>query len=871
MRDDGEFRHMGGGRKGLFLVLRYVFIVAASYLVLFQNEDFKPTYGLMIAAALASNVALSMVSQALVFSWYVEAPILIADTLWVSWALHSAGAAGQEFFLLYFFVLSLAALGESLFLVLFGSTSLSAINVYLGGWHPDNLIQIVFFYTVALFYGYVINEIKAERQRADRGVRWVKELERMVSERTRELSRLYDALSESESRYRAVSELTSDYAFSLRIDPASGPTIEWVTDSVARITGYTQEELSADAWAQIIHPDDVEGLKINKEPILAGEPLTTEFRIVTKSGEVRRLRTLIRPGETVDGVTHLYGAAQDITARWRAEESRQRLLEVLEATPDMVAISDPSGKALYYNAASRKALGLTPEDDISRLEISGHLPAWARDVMRNEAIPTAVCEGSWNGESAFLSGGRELPVSQVVVAHKGADGEIVAFSTVARDFTERKRLEDNLQQEARISNAMARVGRELISVLDTNVLVDRLCHLTLELLDCDASATMLLKTEEPGVVPVAFAARNGAPQAESIRHVDLSRGAGDELLDALEGEEVVSVDHAMGARALSAAQVEAGGSEGTLYMALRRGEKLIGYHTATYIDGSSAFSPERKRIARGIAHLASLALENAQLTASLERANRLKSEFVATMSHELRTPLNIMLGFTDLLRDGEYGPTTTEQCTILDRVEQSGWQLLELINATLDLSRLEQGKLELEYRETRVASLLRELRNETEPLLTGKPDVKLVWRTPADLPSIHTDPLKLKVVLKNLITNAVKFTEQGQVTVETLADNGSIRFGVTDTGVGIPEHALPAIFEPFRQVDGSSTRRHEGVGLGLHIVRRYLDLLGGEIHVESVEGRGSKFLVSIPRSRMSLQAPADMLARIQKADSEQTH
>ena len=846
MSEASEFRHLGGGRKGLFLLLRYVFIAAASYLVILQQQELQPSHALMIAVALASNVALSLVSPGLVFSWYVEAPVLIADTLWVSWALHSAGAAGQEFFLLYFFVLSLAALGESLTLVLLGSTTLSLINLYLEGWHPTNLIHVVFFYTVALFYGYVIKEIKSERLRADRGIIWVRELETKVEERTRELSRLYTALAESESRYRAVSEMMSDYAYAGSVRP-DGLHFDWVTDSFSRMTGYPIEHLAGDGWRKLIHPDDIARVEREGVAIINNQPLVSEYRIVTRDGSVRRLRLHTRPAGVENGVIHVYGAAQDITERARAEEAQHRLREVLEATPDLVGISDPQGAVLYYNAAGRAMLGLPQDGELAQAHASEHQPEWANEVLRGEAIPIALREGSWQGETAiFGPGKREVPVSQVVVAHRGRDGKVSAFSTVARDITEQKQLEQVLQQEVRISTAMARAGRELISVLDASVLVDRLCRLTPEMLQCNASATVMLNPDTAEPVPVGWCGAEA--EALSLDALGLAGSTRRKLIEALAKEDVIEVHHSDPNDPFAIGLLhESHQIRTTLYMALRRGDKLIGYHTASYTGGTGVFSSEQKRIARGIAHLASLALENSRLTASLEQANRLKSEFVATMSHELRTPLNVILGFNDLLRDGEYGPMDEQQKMICDRIEHSGWNLLELINSTLDLSRLEQGKLEIEHRDTDIRRLLDQLRSEVEPLLEHRPEVKIVWDAPVDLPEIRTDPAKLKVVLKNLITNALKFTDEGVVTVTAAAPNGSLDVGVADTGLGIPAGELSTIFEPFRQIDGSATRRHDGVGLGLHIVRRYVELLGGEVQVESTEGHGSTFRVSIPR------------------------
>ena len=220
MSETDQIRHLGGGRKGLFLLLRYVFIISASYLLIFHRPGaaLGPAQALMIAAALASNVILSRMSVGTLFSWYVEAPVLVADTLWVSWALHSTGAIGQEFFLLYFLVLFLAAVGNNLIMILLGAVLISAANVYFlspgAFWDsPEHLLRVVFFFAVALFYSHVLREIRTERQRADKGFAWARELEVEVAERTAHLQQLYD---QSRAASGAKSEFVANMSHELR-------------------------------------------------------------------------------------------------------------------------------------------------------------------------------------------------------------------------------------------------------------------------------------------------------------------------------------------------------------------------------------------------------------------------------------------------------------------------------------------------------------------------------------------------------------------------------------------------------------------------------------------------------------------------------
>jgi signal transduction histidine kinase len=229
-----------------------------------------------------------------------------------------------------------------------------------------------------------------------------------------------------------------------------------------------------------------------------------------------------------------------------------------------------------------------------------------------------------------------------------------------------------------------------------------------------------------------------------------------------------------------------------------------------------------------------------------EAANHAKREFLATMSHELRTPLNVILGYTDLLLEETFDNLSEELAHPLRRIYSNARELLDLINAVLDVSRLEAGRLPIDIKEVQVPALLEDLKAEAQALYQ-RSGLHFGWDVEAGLAPIRTDPEKLKVVLRNLISNAVKFTLQGSIAVRASAKSGGIEVSVTDTGIGIPPEAMAIIFEPFSQVESAATRQYNGAGLGLHIVKRLLDLLGGAVAVESEVGRGSTFRVWVPR------------------------
>jgi len=239
--------------------------------------------------------------------------------------------------------------------------------------------------------------------------------------------------------------------------------------------------------------------------------------------------------------------------------------------------------------------------------------------------------------------------------------------------------------------------------------------------------------------------------------------------------------------------------------------------------------------------------ELGQLYGKLEAANRHKSEFLANVSHDLRTPLNAIIGFTRMVLRKTEGQIPNLQKENLQKVLISGEHLLGLINSLLDLAKIEAGRMEVFAETFKLDEVIHMVTSTVEPMLKdGR--VRLVKEIAPDIPQLNTDRQKLKQIVLNLLSNAAKFTEQGEIRISASRENGSFKLAVADTGIGMKKEALDHIFEEFRQAEKSTASQYGGTGLGLAIVKRLANLLGGDIGVESEVGKGSKFTITIPIS-----------------------
>jgi signal transduction histidine kinase/CheY-like chemotaxis protein/HAMP domain-containing protein len=251
----------------------------------------------------------------------------------------------------------------------------------------------------------------------------------------------------------------------------------------------------------------------------------------------------------------------------------------------------------------------------------------------------------------------------------------------------------------------------------------------------------------------------------------------------------------------------------------------------------------------------------------LEKAYKVKSEFLASMSHELRTPLNSIIGFSSVLLGPNGDPLTPDQKKALEKVLKNGKHLLQLINDVLDFSKLESGRMSVNIEADDIENVVSSSVMTVESLAKAK-ELQLVQDIAPGLPLLQTDVLKIKQILVNLLSNAVKFTEKGDVTITVRQKNDFIVFAVKDSGIGIEEKNYGKVFEEFQQIDNSNTRKYKGTGLGLPISRKLARLIGGDLTVQSVYGQGSTFILTVPSTYVDPENPPAAIPAVSISHSE---
>jgi signal transduction histidine kinase/HAMP domain-containing protein len=272
-----------------------------------------------------------------------------------------------------------------------------------------------------------------------------------------------------------------------------------------------------------------------------------------------------------------------------------------------------------------------------------------------------------------------------------------------------------------------------------------------------------------------------------------------------------------------------------------------------YSQAEREFNAEEINFLNALVNQAAIAIFNSRLfeqtreqAIELEKSNKIKDEFLGVMSHELRTPLNIIMNYAEVLKMGAFGEISAEQLKGTEKIHSQAGHLLTLINGILEITKIESGTTALQTEFLNLSEFMADCKSDY--MAPMDKDLRLEWHFPTDLPTVTTDRMRLKQIMTNLINNAIKFTEQGYIRISAHVDSDGETFElcVADTGPGIPEDRLARIFEKFHQIDSATTRNYAGAGLGLYIVKTFVDLFQGTICVESKIGVGSTFTVRLP-------------------------
>jgi signal transduction histidine kinase len=539
---------------------------------------------------------------------------------------------------------------------------------------------------------------------------------------------------------------------------------------------------------------------------------------------------------------HLVDEVADL--RRELERSEARFRDVIERNADAIVVVDEDGVVRFVNGAATKLFGAS----------RGQL------LDSPFGFPLLTDETT---ELDFLRAG-EPRVAEMRVVESEWEGH-AAWIASLRDVTERKRAEHDARQlirEHAARTAAEEAARRLRFLLESSTLLAasldykatlsalaRLC--VAEIADW-AVIYSIDDTGAPRWLDVAHRDPAKAPLVGELQRAEIDPDGTHPVLDVLRTGKPMLVKAVSDEWLQSVTQdaqhlaiVRELGAASFMIVPILARHQALGAIALVSARSERQFDEQDLALAEDIAARAALAVANARLYEEARRANKMKSDFLAVLSHDLRTPLTAIIGYVDLMQMGVPDPLPDATRQRLQRIRTSATHLLYLLNELLIYARLDAGRDEMRLREVDVREICRDAAAVAEPLALER-QLRFHLDLPENPVILQTDPDKLRQVLVNLVGNGVKYTQQGEVCVE-LRDMGEQRAAirVRDTGVGIAEQHLQHIFEPFWQVNPTRHTTDGGTGLGLSVVRRLVQLLGGDVSVESELGKGSTFTVTL--------------------------
>lgn len=561
----------------------------------------------------------------------------------------------------------------------------------------------------------------------------------------------------------------------------------------------------------------------------------------------------------LDGIRHAARLAGPILSRaaagdahtHRAEElaeQRAVLTSIVNSLPDPIVIIDAERRIVVQNQRAEHILSMRERDSDGRrraVEINNLLLA---SHLSNDGSTTGAAAGARELNMVDPDDGTDLLFE---VLTQPLDEDESAVVSVLRDVTDLRHAAGELElqvQRVRLAEYEAKRESDRLNLILTNVADP--------ILVTDDRANIILMNRQAELLFGSATSNIGyasGDRSSAVRSNDTKFTTF--ISDFSLSPEVARREHME--------LVRPGNAPKTIPMEVlagkivdRRGEPLAivsVLHDLTEQAENERLYKELKGFsseleARVQAATADLGEQNVRLqwqSRELEKANRLKSEFLASMSHELRTPINALIGYTALMLDRIYGDLNDRQEEGLTRIRAAAQHLLALINDILDLAKIEAGRMPLHLEDTVLQEIMREASVQVDPLIKKK-GLAYRWIGPDEPFHMMTDRTKMKQIILNLLSNAVKFTHSGSITLSAAGDGEFVRLDVTDTGIGIRKEDLTAIWDDFRQVDQSRTREFGGTGLGLSITRKLSGALGGRVTLTSEYGHGSTFTVFLP-------------------------